>query len=531
MDDVRTGDEQSPLVYTSQARVQALDGPTDTELLNLIKKRARDPSIFSERPPYTWRAEASNSTLDAYMTRMDVPSLRNYARDATAGVMFLDSHDKRQLGYGQSIRGEFVGAAAGAVDGRQPDDKDPARVLIDFYTIPGIQLGRVSSDSFIAGVQAGIINDVSIGFLPERFECNLCGKDPFDWWSMECMHVPGAYYDEGGKQVVTPRTKGAVQAFAWVRNAHLSEVSAVFDGATTGAYIQKAKFLAEAGEVSRQVATLLERQLRIRLPTPSLQGGPGARKEDGMARRYRQLGNRSEADLSDDEEAVAATPPPDDEDAAVETPPPPPPSDDAPTVPPEVPPDPAPTPPSENANLKREESPEGIAGSSGGITSPAHTDPEDLRMSTSEERVRALEAQALRDAEMIRQVRQVLATGEIADAETVDPGEGVRRLVARIGDLAPRAKLGDDYRAEVIEAALESGVRMDGNEFDRDGWSATFATMDVPHIRRMGSGWERIAQAALPAGRKTAEVGTDPQIDPKTVARNGQADAAQYSTR
>jgi hypothetical protein len=521
MDDVRTSDEQAPLVYTSQARVQALDGPTDTELLNLIKKRARDPSIFAERPPYTWRAEASNSTLDAYMTRMDVPSLRNYARDATAGVMFLDSHDKRQLGYGQSIRGEFVGATAGTVDGRQPDDKDPARVLIDFYTIPGIQLGRVSSDSFIAGVQSGIINDVSISFLPERFECNLCGKDPFDWWSMECMHVPGAYYDEGGKAVVTPRTKGAVQAFAWVRNARLSEVSAVFDGATTGAYIQKAKFLAEAGEVSRQVATLLERQLRIRLPTPSLLGGPGARKEDAMATRYRQLGTRSEGDPPDDDVATIDPPPPPEDDPAV------PPEETPPEDTPEVPPSPTPTPPSENANLKREESPEGIAGSSGGITSPAHTAPEDLRMSTSDERVRALEAQALRDAEMIRQVRQLLATGEIADAETVDPVDGVRRLVDRISDLVPRAKLGDTYRAEVIEAALESGVRMDGNAFDRDGWSETFATMDVEHIRRMGSGWERIAQAALPTGRKTAEVGTDP----KAVARNGQADAAQFSTR
>ena len=515
MEDVRTGDEQAPLVYASQARVQALTGPTDGELMALIMKRARDPSIFTEHPPYTWQAEASNSTLDAYMTRMDTASLKNYARDASAGVMFLDSHDKRQLGYGQSIRGEFI-ASAKEVDGRAPNDRDPARVLMDFYTIPGLQLGRVSSDSFIAGVQAGIVSDVSISFLPERFECNLCGKDPFDWWSMECMHAPGAYYDEGGKAVVTPRTKGAVQAFAWVRNARLSEVSAVFDGATPGAYIQKANFLAEAGEISRRTATMLERQLRVRLPSMPMSGA-GHRVEDGMATRYRRLSNR--ADVEDDP-PTEETPKPE---RPVDRP------DPRPTEPPEEEPSaPAPEDPAvtEEVDPQPEESPEEIAGSSDNTASPAPTSTEDLRMSVSEERVRALEVQATRDAEILRQVRVTLAAGEIADAETVDPAEGIRRLIDRIGDLTPRAKLGDEYRAQAIEAALESGVRMDGNEFDRDGWTDTFATMDVVHIRRMGSGWEQIAQAKLPTGRKTAEINTDP----KQAARNGHADAAQYST-
>jgi hypothetical protein len=505
MEDIRTGDEQTSLVYASFARVQALDGPTDGELMAAIMKRARDPSIFADHPPYTWRAEASNSTLDCYMTRMDDASLKNYARDATQGVMFLDSHDKRQLGYGQSIRGEFVAAKA-AVDQRKPNDKDPAKVLMDFYTIPGIQLGRVSSDSFIAGVQAGIVNDVSISFLPESFECNLCGKDPFDWWSMECMHAPGAYYDEGGKAVVTPRAKGAIQAFAWVRNARLSEVSAVFDGATSGAYIQKAKFLADAGEISRGAVTLLERQLRIRLPEPPI-GRPGYRGEQGMPTQGRRLAQGARGTEPNDDEvtepvADEPVPPVVPEDGVTETP----------------------SPPSENANRKRDESPEGIAGSSGGITSPAHTAPEDLRM--TEDRVRNLEAQATRDAEILRRVRQEFATGGIADAETIDPSEGVRGLVSRIVELMPRAQLGDEYRAQVIEAALASGVRMDGNEFDRDGWSETFGAMDVKHIQRMGSGWEQIAQAKLPTGRRTADIGTEA---PKS-SRNGQTDTAQYST-
>ena len=518
--------DEEPTVYYSTASVvrAPAEDATPDELMRLILKNAKDPTIFTEDgvKPFTWKSVVSNSTLDSYYTRQDTQSLKNYAKDANAGVMFLDSHDKRQLGFGQSIRGVFA-ASSQKLDERTPSDTDPATVTADFYTVPGVKLGRGDSDSFIRAVRSGVINDVSIGFMPERFECNLCRADPFDWWSMECMHIPGALYDASGKEVVKKRTEGSVQAFAWVRNARLLEVSAVYDGATTGAYVQKAQWLAESGEMSRGAASLVEAQLRIRLPERALQvpvlkanasGGltvvrgstifDGMLYGEGMEVRdvtFRRLVRSQEED------------PP--------TAPPPPPEDD-------VPQEPAPSPPPENANLKREESPEGIAASSGGITSPAHATPEDVRM--NEEQVRELEAVAQRDADLIRRARQALATAGVKDAETADLDGAILGMRATIQDLTPRAQLGDQWRARVISTALDAGVRAEGNEFDRAGWEETFGSMKIEQIERLGATWEKQAPD-LGGGRRTADIGTQvpaqgtngksPQIPPAQFAQNG----------
>jgi hypothetical protein len=502
----KRSDEDAPVVYYSTAtvvRAAASEEATPDDLMKLILKNAKDPSIFTEDGvrPFTWQAEVSNSGLDSYYTRQDVQSLKNYAKDASAGVMFLDSHDKRQLGLGQSIRGVYTPASA-PIDPKKPSDTDLARVTVDFYTVPGLKLGRADSDSFIAGVRSGVINDVSIGFMPESFECNLCGKDPFDWWNMECPHIPGAYYDESGKNIVK-KSRDATQAFAWVRNSRLLEVSAVYDGATPGAYVKKAQFLAEAGEIDRAAAGVLERQLRIHLPEQAMnvpvlkiervgdtdklvvaRGSAiirGVKYNEGAEvepMAFRRLSQRGQDDPQDDGTSTDAS-----ETAQPSSPP-------------------------ENQNLKREETPEGVAASSGGIISPAHAAPEDLRMSgMNEEQVRALQESARRDADMLVRVRRALATAGVKDAETVDPSEAIVALHTKITDLEPRAQMGDQWRASVIKEALESGVRAEGTGFDQKGWEETFAAMKIEQIRRIGDAWEK--QAPKVGGRRTADLGTE----------------------
>lgn len=494
--------EEGRVVYHTTAtitRAAAADEATPDELMALIMKHAPDPTVFTEDGvrPFAWMAEVSNSKLDTYFTRQDTTSLRNYAKDASAGVMFLDSHDKRQLGFGQSVRGTFEAASGGKLDEKSPNDDDPARVSVDFFTVPGVQLGRASSDSFIQAVRSGIIKDVSIGFMPDRFECNLCRADPFDWWNMECLHIPGAYYDSTGKSVVTKRSDGAILAFAWVRDSRLLEVSAVYDGATPEAYIKKAQWLVEAGEVDRAAAGILERQLRINLPAKAMMV-PVLKVRDGkmfldrgdeviidgvrygegmeiMPKTFRKLEQRS---VRSDDQAE------DLENGDVE---------DVTTV----------TPPSENQNLKREESPEGVADTSGGITSAAHAAPEDVRM--NEEQIRQLEEAAKRDAGIVSLVRRALADAGVKDAETVDPAEAIRQMHAQITDLTPRAALGDTWRKRVVDTALDSGVRAEGDKFDRTGWAETFERMTVEQIERLGAAWERQAPD-LSGGRKTADI-------------------------
>jgi hypothetical protein len=521
--DQRTDDE-SQVVYYTQATVRAAaaDGTSSEDLLKLIKKRAVDPTIFSEEgaQPFTWQAQVSSSKLDTYFTRQDTQSLQNYARDATDGVMFLDSHDKHQLGFGQSFRGIYT-PANNNIDPKAPDDKDPAMVDVDFYTVPGLSLGRADSDSFIKGVRSGVIRDVSIGFMPDRFECNICGNDPFDWWSMDCLHIPGAYYDASGKTIVK-KSNNATQAFAWVRDSRLLEVSAVYDGASPGAYIKKAQFLAQAGEVTRSAATIIERQLRIRLPekamlTPVLkiEHGQGTDKlvlargtavidgveyHEGMEVKqmaFRRLSSRS---VEDPEPATT-----DGGEDTTET---------------------TPSPPPENTNLKREESPEGVASTSGGITSATHAAPEDLRMTgLNEQQVRELQERARATDEMINRTRNTLGMLGVKDAETVDIEEVVRGAYQRIHELEPLAKLGNEWRDHVVSEALAAGVVAEGNSFDRDGWAETFSHMTIAQVERVAKTWE--GKAPNVGGRRTSDVGTESPGAARPAAPT--APVAQYS--
>lgn len=197
-----------------------------------------------------WTAEISSDRLDAYFTHMAESTLRNFATDAGAGVTFLDSHNARNLGYGQSLAGVFQ------VDG------GVSRTLADFYTVPGIEFGQAltykSTDDFIKALQSRLIRDVSVGFYGGDVICDICGNSLYDW--RNCTHWPGMEYAVGDKGNET------VVATAEVVDARLAEVSAVYDGATPGAMVLRAQAMNEAGLLEPETARRLETKYRIKLP-------------------------------------------------------------------------------------------------------------------------------------------------------------------------------------------------------------------------------------------------------------------------
>lgn len=206
-----------------------------------------------------WSAEISSDRLDAYYTHMAESTLRNFATDASAGVTFLDSHNSRQLGYGQSLAGMLQ------VEG------EVSRVVADFYTVPGINFGSgltyQSTDDFIRALQARLVRDVSVGFYEGDMICDICGGSFYDW--RECMHWPGMEYaigEQGDKTVV---------ATFEIIDARLAEVSAVYDGATPGAMIMRAQEMQASGALEPETARRLETKYRIKLPAPA-RSWPGA---------------------------------------------------------------------------------------------------------------------------------------------------------------------------------------------------------------------------------------------------------------
>jgi hypothetical protein len=239
----------SDTIHTVPARIieRAL---SVQELTSLIQ------ADLGDIQPFFWTAEISNNRLDFYFGRMGESTLKNFANDASAGVPFLDSHNNRNLGYGQSLSGRFE--ATGEL----------MRTVADFYTVPGIRFSGgqsyASSDDFILAVKSRLVRDVSVGFHGGMSICDICSADmfAFDWetWRFLCPHMPGVEYpvgDRGNEVVLATFTQ---------EDSRLGEVSGVYDGATPGAMIEKAQRMAEAGQMPAELIRRVETKYRIKLP-------------------------------------------------------------------------------------------------------------------------------------------------------------------------------------------------------------------------------------------------------------------------
>ncbi len=218
-----------------------------------VERRAIDQAAIEGEEPYFFSAEISNNKLDSHYTRMAQSSLKNYAAEADAGVSFLYSHDPSEL-IGRSVAGRFVGAQGDGV----------ARVTADFFALPGLQLGTVSSDQVIRALKTSVLRDVSVGFYGGKLICSICGRDILRDW--DCWHYPGMTYEVEGNGAVTEET-----CTADVEDAHLAETSGVYKGSTPGASVRgavivKAERDAEAGKIKPDARQLIEQRYRIHLP-------------------------------------------------------------------------------------------------------------------------------------------------------------------------------------------------------------------------------------------------------------------------
>lgn len=163
-----------------------------------------------------YRARISSNKLDSHFSEMDISTLENFAEEAANGVTVLDSHNHRTVGIGRSISGDLI----------------ENEVFSDFYILKGLDLNNQSfrtSDSFMKAIDAGMLQDVSVGFYGHREICQICDEE---LWGGKCRHWPGASYiiEEDGRQDIVVCTTLIV-------DGHLSEFSLVYDGALEGAEI------------------------------------------------------------------------------------------------------------------------------------------------------------------------------------------------------------------------------------------------------------------------------------------------------
>lgn len=479
---------------------------SNDELLKLAKKQARDPEIFEEHEPYFWSAVISNNQLDSYFTRMHKTSLQNYAEEAAQGVAFLTGHDAREQALGRSITGTFTGSSGNGV----------AKVTADFYTLRGLFTNKVPSDEFIKGVRAGIISDVSIGFYGGTFRCTICNND---LWSWDCWHIPGVEYDTLDKN--GEKTGEREICTAWVENSHLSEVSAVYDGATPGAAIRKAEFeIREAGQrepeqrVKPENIRILEARYRLRLPSlPSTTviNVNGSRPEDVadmVTERLTAAANRgiNMTDLNN----VENTP----ETPVIEG------EENTPSV---SSPEPEAVREPEDSVIEPPVSPQASVELPPTVS---ETNPEVPGRAAENNSAPGEEGNG-DDDDMERAATALRTAFEAANLETpADPIAEAERIIKDLPRLRRLADMGNTYFKDSVDTAIAEGVRAHGNDFQVETMRATLESLPLDSVKQFQNMWRVAADAILAGGRLTPPDGEPPVEIPPARRERELPDAA-----
>lgn len=430
-----SADHEATPIAVFPVRVVQMTEARKAELRKIAEERAPDPSVFKAHPPTFFPVLASNQRLDAYYTRMHASSLRNYAVDAAAGVSFCDSHITRQLGLGASLTGR--------TEGEEP--------TLEFHSEIFTIGGAPELDGFLLRYRAGIARDVSIGFHDAFYRCSICQNDLYDW--RKCPHIPGVEYtveqEDADGNVISSRQE---VAFAWVEDARLSEISAVYDGATPGAAILKARMQAEAGLLSTKDRSLIrDRYANVR-SAPWLRDLWSANPDPTIAAEKRGSGEEMDP-KRETPETPAPTPAP------------------APTPDPAPAPAPAPAPTPAPA-------PDPAAPPSPAPTGDGRSIPDSL-------------------------IDELLtATGCVRGTRE----EGLRAMAAI-------AKEREALRTEMVQDAITEGIRALGNGFNEELHRSVLASLPPDKIRAMRDDWRTKADDQFPHGRRTRNEGGD---EPKT---------------
>jgi hypothetical protein len=209
---------------------------TSDDLLAKINKHTKRD--FSSDEVFIFEGVISDDSLDSFKTRMDPETtLRNYAQDLQSGVSLLDGHDTSKEPFGRSFDSEI----------RQSGDL--TQVVARFYILrDGNSNGRSTND-IIRNIEGGIVRDMSVGFAAgiDDYICSIDGKP-----MMMSPYFPG------------DRTEDGQEAFYWIKNAHLREVSTVYKGSNANAFIEKARQMISDGQMDENRISVLQEGLGTR---------------------------------------------------------------------------------------------------------------------------------------------------------------------------------------------------------------------------------------------------------------------------
>ena len=439
---------------------ESLSGRAEADLYPSLEEGI-DPDTI-----YVFPAVVSNTRLDSYFTRMTPRTISNFvnALKGSDGVPFLDSHNTYRLPIGRSY------------NGFQDNSRGLAEAVGYFFIRKGINLGAghsyATTNDYATAIDSRVITAVSVGFTGGEWTCDICGQD---YWSEACSHVAGMTY-------------GDMIATVTIDAARLAEVSAVWEGATPGATIQKALLAHETGVLTKTQARALSDRFGLHFPhsvTP-VRSDIMKRNTDGQTV---QAAGQPPAEDVQAEDVQAEDVQAEDIDAAGQ-----PPAEDVQTEDVQTEAiDAAGQPPAEDVQTE---------------------DADPLIMAEYSQALETIRAATGQDVQTLAEGLQLL----IANAEGQrSAAEGLKAEVDRLSGLAA---IGETYRADLITSTLSEGVRAQGAIFPEDAYKALLQNATIDQIKAIRGSFETHSAAVLPTGAqvKTLTPGTNGRSKAKVPA-------------
>lgn len=358
--------------------------------------------------------------------------------DAEKGVSLMLNHNWSQLGVQSIPIGKVFDAR---LDGPSQEGETQTLYTTQYILKDDSKVDGYSKNDIIKLIETGVLSDTSIGWGTDReaYKCSICGNCIYNF--AKCQHIPGRKY------IINEETNEVKQCIVEVyspKNKHsgnnvLIENSLVFDGAYPNAMVQakieNSNNKGEMFKVLEDKRQLSEKDIIIGYTTNNGNINLLYKEIQEKGGEEMQTFNNENENL---EEVAEETTQQDTQETAQEV-----------------------------------------------TEQNTETNLDNTQANTSGEE-NSVQESGTESAEENSNTEQMYSEKDIL--------EKFDNICDNIEDLVKMAKEGFSNRKDVIENALNSGVHLLGNSFNKEIYVKTFSGMETKDIKELGETWEKDAK-------------------------------------
>jgi len=407
--------------------------PTEQQL-NLINSRFSQTPLIEDNCFVFPNLMIDN--LTSYFSIIQPALLNTFMENVKNGIALLLVHNNRKLPVGRSfdarIKSEYVADYG----------KDVLTLYGDFYVPLGITLENgISTDDIAKGIDTGINFATSIGFSADKWTCSICGNDYRDYYA--CPHFAGKKYavERNGQDVV----ETCHVLVGEDGNGSLNEDSLVYAGACNRAGII-ANFSKSVNDSNISPNLYLIEELKnIPKSTTIYQyftkdGSVLFTKTDKRTEGMKYINKRSE-EIMELEKIIEIL---------------------------------------GKYNIKFSKEAEFETALKAITDTSAKFESVKTELST---------ANAELD-EVKSKVEKAEADLAVANESITAKDETIQELTTKNEELTEKAGLADTYKKDLIEQALEAGIKAQGNAFQKEMFEKFLGALSVDEIKKVAEGFK-----------------------------------------